>query len=215
MITTEGMARLEKLSEKYGVSTLRLMENAGAGLARIIIERYTLGRSKKRVLVVCYHGNNGGDGFVAARHLQKTPKLTVHVAFLGETEKLKAEAETNFERLDPDLLVSFERTDLDSYDIIVDALLGTGAKGQLKGPIASAVKRINASSAHIVAVDVPTGLDLDTGNTSEPTIHAELIVTFHDIKQGLVKANLEDKCIIVDIGVPEEAADELNEQKDR
>lgn len=215
MITTEGMARLERLSEKYGVSTLRLMENAGSGLARVIVERYELGRYRQRVLVVCYHGNNGGDGFVAARHLQKIPKLTVHVAFLGETEKLKAEAKTNFERLDPDLLVSFERADLESYDIIVDALLGTGAKGPLKEPLASAVRRINASSAHIVAVDVPTGLNPDTGEAAEPTIHAELIITFHDIKQGLVKANLQDKCIIVDIEVPKVAVDELNKLKDR
>lgn len=214
MITTEGMARLERLSEKHGVSTLRLMENAGAGLARVIVERYGLGRHRKRVLFVCHHGNNGGDGFVAARLLQRIPKLAVHVAFLGETEKLKAEAETNFERLDPGLLVSLERIDLKNYDIIVDALLGTGAKGQLKEPIASAVRRINASGAHVVAVDVPTGLDPDTGTASEPTIHAELIVTFHDIKQGLVEAGLEERCTILDIGVPKAAADEINEQKD-
>ncbi len=213
MITTEKMARLEKLSWRYGVSTLKLMENAGSGLARVIAERYDLGRYRKRILVVCYHGNNGGDGFVAARHLQKIPKLTVHVAFLGETEKLKAEAETNFERLDPGLLVSFERIDPGSYDIIVDALLGTGTKGRLREPLASAVECINASAAPVVAVDVPTGLNPDTGEWSSPCIDAELIITFHDIKQGLVKAGLENKCIIVDIGVPEAAVDELDEPK--
>lgn len=205
MITTEEMARLEKLSEKHGVSTLRLMENAGEGLARVIAERYKLGQYRKRVLLVCYRGNNGGDGFVAARYLKEIPKLTVHVAFLGETEKLKDEAKINFERLDPDLLVSFDRINLNDYDIIIDALLGTGTKGALREPIASAVRQINASSAHIVAVDVPTGLNPDTGNTSEPTIKAELIITFHDIKQGLIKANLKERCVVIDIGIPKAA----------
>ncbi len=202
MITTEEMARLEKLSEKHGVSTLRLMENAGKGLARVIVEHYKLGKYKKCVLVVCYHGNNGGDGFVAARYLQKISKLTVHVAFLGEIEKLKDEAETNFERLDPDLLVNFERITLNDYDVIIDALLGTGTTGALREPIAGAVHKINASDAHIVAVDVPTGLNPDTGEASEPTINAELIVTFHEIKQGLVKSYLKERCVLVDIGIP-------------
>ena len=205
MITIEEMARLERLSEKQGVTILRLMENAGKGLARVVVERYKLGKYRQRVLVVCYHGNNGGDGFVVARYLKKIPKLIVHVAFLGETEKLKGEAETNFERLDPDLLVNFEHITLNDYDIIIDALLGTGTKGALREPIASAVKKINASGAHIVAVDVPTGLNPDTGETSEPTINAELILPFHDIKQGLIKANLKGRCVVVDIGIPKEA----------
>ncbi len=205
MITTDEMVRLEKLSEKYGVSSLRLMENAGFGLSQVIEEKYNLGDGMKKVLFVCYHGNNGGDGFVAARYLGRLPKTKVHVAFLGNTSKLKNEAEANFTRLHPDILVSFDHIKIDKYDIIVDAMLGTGTKGKLRDPLASAVKCINASGAHVVAVDVPTGMNPDTGEKAEQCIEAELIVTFHDIKKGLVKAKLEDRCIIVDIGVPKVA----------
>ena len=212
MITTGKMALLERLSVKHGVSTLLLMENAGRGVARVVGERYGLGKEKKRILVVCYHGNNGGDGFVAARYLSKMHRTEVRVAFIGDTMRLKDEAETNFERLDPGLLVSFEGEDLSAYDIIIDALLGTGAKGQLREPLASAVKKINASNAHIVAVDVPTGLDPDTGERAEPCIEAELIVTFHDLKRGLVRAGLAGRSAVVDIGVPQAAVDELKGQ---
>ena len=205
MITTKEMARIEKLSEEHGVPPLRLMENAGFGLAKEIENRYNLGEASRKVLFVCYHGNNGGDGFVAARYLARLPKTKVHVAFLGDTGKLKDEAETNFERLHPDILVSFDHIKLDTYDIIVDALLGTGAKGELRDPIASAVRVMNASGSHIVAVDVPTGLDPDTGEKAESCIDAELVVSFHDIKKGLVEAGLEEKTVIVDIGVPKGA----------
>ncbi len=209
MITVKEMALLERLSAEHGVSTLLLMENAGRGLARVVEERYGLGKGRKRILVMCHHGNNGGDGFVAARHLAKVPRTEVAVAFIGDTMRLKGKAETNFERLDPRLLVPFGSEDLSRYDIIIDALLGTGATGQLREPLASAVRRINTSGAHVVAVDVPTGLDPDTGERSEPCVEAELIVTFHDLKQGLVKAGLEDRCVVVDIGVPEAAVRKL------
>ena len=201
MITTEEMARLDKESEKYGMTALKLMENAGEGVALIVAQRYPpAGRT--RILVVCYHGNNGGDGFVAARHL-KSMGFDVHVCFIGSTDKLKGPALTNFERLDADILVSFDKTTLEDYDVIIDALLGTGAQGALREPLASAVKAINKSGAHVVAVDVPTGMNPDSGETSEPTIEAELIVTFHDVKVGLEKAGLKECCIVVDIGIPE------------
>ena len=195
MITSAEMAELERLSEQRGIPPLRLMETAGAALADIIVERFR----PRKVLVVCYHGNNGGDGFVAARMLQHHVK--VRIAFLGRVEKLRGEALLNYERLDPRLLVSFPSVRLEDYDLLVDAMLGTGAKGPLREPLASAVRAMNASNVPIVAVDVPTGLDPDTGERSDPVIDAELIVTFHDIKTGLVKAGLQERCVVVDIGI--------------
>jgi ADP-dependent NAD(P)H-hydrate dehydratase / NAD(P)H-hydrate epimerase len=196
MISSSEMKALENNAD---ISKLTLMENAGRKVAEVIEEKYDL--KDKRVLVVSYHGNNGGDGFVAARQLAE--KAEVEILFLGEESRLKPEAAENLKRIEENALIQFiglDYVDFDDYDIIIDAILGMGIEGSLKPIIQSTIDKINSSKAVKVSVDVPSGLNPDNGEIHDIAIDADLIITFHDIKNGLKE--LEDKVLIVDIGIP-------------
>ena len=188
MITAKEMVELEA---KAGVPVMQLMENAGKALASAIQDK------GKKFLIVCYHGNNGGDGIVAAKYLSDADVL-----FVGDASKLKPEAKhyySELEKSDVQLFEDASMVDFRAYDVIVDALLGTGTAGGLKEPLASIVDAINGSGKYIVAVDVPTGMHPDTGEVVDNVVDADLIVCFHDIKTGLV--SLKNKVVIVDIGI--------------
>ena len=197
MITTEEMKQLE---DNCGVSKLSLMETAGRGVYNLIKEKFPDLKNKK-ILVVAYHGNNGGDGFVAARHLLE--EAETDVLFIGDEDKFKEEAKVNFKKIENEdriqVLVDYEGIDFNEYDVIIDAIFGTGVLGELKEPIKSIIELINNSKAYKIAVDVPTGLNPDTGEIAEKMVNADLIVTFHDIKRGLER--FKDKTIVVDIGI--------------
>ncbi|GAG32627.1 unnamed protein product [marine sediment metagenome] len=203
MLTTKQMKKLEDKSEYHGVSKRQLMENAGKGINNILKKKFK-DLKKKKILIVCYHGNNGGDGFVAARYLSN--KSTVEVLFIGDERKLKDDASFNFNKIINNYKIQFtygfEGLDFNKYHIIIDAMLGTGTKGKLREPISEVVDKINKSKAYKVAVDIPTGLDPDTGKILDKAIKPDLIITFHDMKTGLKK--LKNKTVIVDIGIPEE-----------
>jgi len=199
MITSQEMKELEEGARQAGVSSLKLMENAGKEVAAAIEKKFPL--KNKRVLVVCYHGNNGGDGFVAARYL--ADKAEVEVLFLGQEDKFRSEAKENFNlinEIDRIQFISLDFVSLDDYDIIIDAMLGTGTSGLLKSPFPTAIDAINSSKAFKVSVDVPTGLNPDTGKSSDKIVNADMIVTFHDLKKGL--KNFKSKTVIADIGIP-------------
>ena len=157
---------------------------------------------EKKILIVAYHGNNGGDGFVAARHLCN--EAETDVLFIGDEEKLKPESEANFRKIEFNeriqVLSDPEQTDFDDYDIIIDAMLGIGFSGDIKETIGMYIDLINESKAYKIAVDIPTGLNPDTGEIKDKAVNADLIITFHDVKSGL--ESLKDKVIIVDIGIP-------------
>lgn len=193
------MRFLEEKSERQGISKLQLMENAGKCIYTVIKERFPDLKGKK-VLVACYHGNNSGDGFVVARYLCE--ECETDVLFVGDETKFKEEAKDNFKKIEHNdlvqLMVEPEQLAFD-YDIIIDALLGTGSSGKLKEPISSLIDRINESAAFKISIDIPSGLDPDTGEVFDKMIGADLIVTFHDLKNGLEK--FKDKVIIVDIGL--------------
>jgi NAD(P)H-hydrate epimerase len=199
MITVEEMRKLEDKSEESGISKLQLMSNAGKGIFTVLNEKTEL--KNKNILIVCYHGNNGGDGFVAARHLCEVADLTV--LFIGDETKLKKEADVNYKRMlnNSKVQILFESGDInfDDFDIIIDAMLGIGIVGDIKEPISSAIDNINDSKAFKVAVDVPTGLNPDTGEIIDKVVNADMIVTFHELKAGLKK--LESKTVVVDIGI--------------
>ncbi|MFH1591069.1 MAG: NAD(P)H-hydrate epimerase [archaeon] len=196
MLTVAQMRELEDLSEQNGVSRAQLMQNAGRAAADMIKERYPDASSS--ALVVSYHGNNGGDGFVVARH------LGADVLFLGDENKLKPEARSAWDALDKRRIISdMEKVTWDRYALLVDSLLGTGTAGPLQGVLAAAVQRMNNHPAPIISLDVPTGVDPDAGDSSGDTIKADLIITFHDTKPGLVA--FKNICTIVDIGIPAEA----------
>jgi NAD(P)H-hydrate epimerase len=148
---------------------------------------------------VCYHGNNGGDGFAAAR-IMVMKGYPAEVLFIGEEGKLKDEARINFDRLTQlekkEKIKIFVKDFIDA-DIIVDAMLGISAHGPLKEPLYSAVKKINLSHSFKVSVDIPTGLDPDTGERQNNCVEADLIVTMHDLKPGLER--FKDRTEIVEI----------------
>jgi NAD(P)H-hydrate epimerase len=190
---------IKELEEKSAIPKRVLMENAGKAVYLAIKQRFDL--KDKKILVVCYHGNNGGDGFVAARHL--CDEAETDVLFIGDETRMKKDAKSNFKRIEYNEKIQFltdEEVDFDNYDIIIDAILGIGIKGRLNRGISAIIDDINNSKAFRVSIDIPTGLDPDTGEIVDKCINADLIVTFHDMKKGLEK--LEEKVVVADIGLP-------------
>ena len=196
MISSQDMRVLE---EKSGIPRSSLMENAGKAVYQTLKQRFDL--KDKRILVVCYHGNNGGDGFAAARYL--CDDAETDILFIGDENKLKKESMANFRRLERNEKVQFlvdDEVNFDDYDIILDAILGIGIHGRLNREISAVIDDINNSKAHKVSIDIPTGIDPDTGDVVDKCVNADLIITFHDIKKCLEK--LEEKTVVADIGLP-------------
>jgi len=187
-----------------------MMENAGAAATRYIVEKFS-NISSKKILVFAGLGNNGGDAFVVARHLAGYGSV-VKVILLGNPEKIKTEeGRTNWKLLEKmnslDLIVASDVHELDlEADIIVDGILGTGISGKIKEPHASAIDMINKSKAFKLALDVPSGLDPDTGNVSDKCVKADVTITFHKMKVGMPKRMDVCGIILVEkIGIPTEA----------
>lgn len=205
------MMILDVNSEYLGVSTLQLMENAGRSVADEITARFGRGSS---VVIYGGTGRNGGDGMVAARHLagrgfKATFRLVGEASLISDPivaknwQALKAMSSTvKIEELRD----SSALAESDS-DVLVDALLGTGVRGKLRQPILRAVQVINASRGFKVAVDVPTGIDSDTGEVLGEAVRASLTVTLHSSKKGFLKAKkFCGEIKVADIGIPPEAA---------
>jgi len=210
MITSREMRALELNSEYYGVSRLQLMENAGCSVAAEIASRFK--PEEARVVVFCGSGGNGGDGFVAARHLTCLG-FKVEVILAGTSADIVDKAaQRNWlalqslkdtialhEVYDSTLIPSLEA------EVVVDALLGIGLKGNLRPPILQFVRKINEMKSFRVAVDVPTGINSDSGEVLGEAVKANLTVTFHEAKPGLTKAKeYTGEIITRDIGLPKE-----------
>ena len=190
---------MRNLEAKSDIPRLILMENAGKAVYKAIKERFDL--KDKKILVVCYHGNNGGDGFVAARYL--CDEAETDILFIGDEGRLKKDALVNFKKIEHNEKVQFlldEKVDFSEYDIIIDAILGIGIKGRLNKEISAVIDNINKSGVFKVAIDIPTGLDPDSGEVIDKMVSADLVVTFHDLKKGL--ENFQEKVVIADIGLP-------------
>lgn len=206
-ITSREMRALELNSEYFGVSRLLLMENAGHNVALEVASRF---KPDETVTVFCGLGGNGGDGFVVARHLSAMG-FEVKVILAGRGRDISDEAALeNWNALQflKDSVSVHEVCDsalipeIDA-EIVIDALLGTGTKGKLRAPILQMVKKINATKAFRVAVDVPTGIDSDRGEVLEEAVRADVTVTFHRAKPGLAKAKeYVGELLTKDIGLP-------------
>jgi NAD(P)H-hydrate epimerase len=170
------------------------MENAAKGIFDEILNFVEPNVIIDRVGIVCGKGNNGGDGFAIARHFI-TSGINVHVISLGGEEELKGDALINFSILskllnhypDSKLVVFNSNKDLTGFEncqIIIDALLGTGYRGELNEPYKSIVEKLNLIPSIKVAVDLPSGLDLDN-STAETIFEADLTVTLAQLKTGL------------------------------
>ena len=189
---------MRALEARSSIPRSVLMENAGRAVYHVIRQRFDL--KDKKILVVCYHGNNGGDGFVAARHL--CDEAETDILFIGNESRLKKEAMTNFKKIEHNEKIQFltdDEVDFGEYDIIVDAILGIGIQGRLNREISAIIDDINNSKVYKVSVDIPTGLDPDSGLVVDKIVNSDLVVTFHDLKNGLEK--LQDKTVVVDIGL--------------
>ncbi len=201
------MRALEINSEYFGISLMQLMENAGSNIAKEIALRFS---KDNKVTIFCGLGGNGGDGFVAARHLLSLG-FKVSVFLIGKNKFIKHEsALKNWNSLQKlnnyieiqEILDSSDSLEVDSK-IVVDAILGTGSKGKLRQPIPKIVKFINSLEAVKVAIDVPTGIDSDSGECLGDAIKADITITFHKAKPGLLYAKKYCGEIIVrKIGLP-------------
>ena len=190
-ITSDEMRTLEVNAQYFGVSLLQLMENAGRSVAQETISRF---QKNKKAVVFCGLGGNGGDGFVAARHLLAAD-FEVTVVLMGRSRDINHEsAMSNWVILQSlqnkvDLIEVTDSSLIPKVNagIVIDALLGTGTKGKLKPPITQAVNYINSLTSFKIAVDVPTGIDSDTGELLGVAVKADITITFHKEKAGLEK----------------------------
>jgi len=208
-ITSRQMDALDTNCEFLGLSRLQLMENAGSAVSAEVMSLPT----RERVLIVAGKGNNGGDGFVAARHLVG---YDVTVILLGKINEVKTkEATKNLTILNKTGIPIIEVTNptalepsyFSDCDVIVDAIFGTGIKGKIREPESTAIDMINASIAKVVSVDVPSGMDPDTGQL-EKAVKANVTVTFHLPKPGLLELHSQEyvgEIAVADIGIPYEA----------
>jgi len=203
-----------RATEGLSISSLRLMENAGKAVVSEIVERFSRS-GPDRVGVLCGRGHNGGDGFVIARQLTLLGK-SVDVALYGRIEELDGDVLSCFKALAEEGVSVFEVASLGEWDLwkpilsrcglLVDALVGTGLRKGLEGPITEIVKDVNLSRLPVVSVDVPTGVVGGSGPSETPCILASLTVTFAAPKMVLISPmgiEHSGEVVVADIGIPE------------
>ena len=205
------MMQIEENGHQMGFSRKFMMENAGAAATKRLVEK--LGDVKsKNVLVFAGLGNNGGDGLVIARHLAGYGS-SVTVFLLGQPDNIRSEeCSWNWNLLEKmksvKLLTGVKLEHLNNleFDIIIDGILGTGISGEIREPQASAITFINKSNAFKLAVDIPSGVDPDTGNRNLPHVNADMTVTFHRMKVGMPKRiDVCGEIFVEKIGIPPDA----------
>ncbi len=212
-ITNDEMLVAEFNSEYLGVTHFQLMEAVGANIAREIVARVSGAKSSPKIHVIAGPGKNGGDGFAVARHLA-SQGFRVKTTLVGRSDDVTDASARH--QLDAILQMSdsveFESlTDSSQLrpieaDIILDALLGTGVRGDLHQPLLAAVRMINRSKGYKIALDLPSGLDTDTGAPHGEAVKANLTLSLHKVKLGLVKGKeYAGEPIALSIGIPPEA----------
>jgi hydroxyethylthiazole kinase-like uncharacterized protein yjeF len=196
------MAAVDRNAAALGVPRRVLMESSGHAVADAVRAVADPGDA---VAVLCGRGNNGGDGAVAARVLDGA--FDVRTRLLGRRETISTDiARANWAALvrsgaDAREVRDSRALSLDDPDVVVDALLGTGVDDAPREPAASAIRAVDAADATVVAVDVPSGVDADTGRAAGGAVDADRVVTFHDDKPGLAAADTT----VADIGIPDAA----------
>ena len=194
--------------EEYGVPGFDLMSRAGEAAFELLRDRWPLAR---RLCVFCGVGNNGGDGYLIAALAEKAG-FEAHVVQVGDPDKTQGDALTAWQRADAEG-ASFERFNPEGIyggDVIVDALLGTGLNGDVRGEYVAAIDLINQSECPVLAVDIPSGLCSDTGRVLGRTVEADCTVSFIGLKQGLLTGQAPDyvgDLYYASLAVPEEVLD--------
>lgn len=216
IITTQQMTELEERAAKeYSITQKVLMENAGAGIARWIEEFVKENGISGEILIISGRGNNGGDSFVAARHLADSG-FKVELILLSKEADLKGAAKSNYLKLKKKKKVTvskvttpvqFEKIEprFYNYNLILDGILGTGLRGEAGGLIKKAVEFINGLSKTVISIDIPSGMDANSGGGL--CINAYATLTMGLPKVGIIKPEVEDTVgyiHIIDIGLPQE-----------
>ncbi len=217
VLSRDAIRKVDRIAiEKYGISGLVLMENAGRGVADIISAEGIRGP----VAVCCGKGNNAGDGFVIARHLELGGH-SVSVLLWSDPAEFRGDARTNFEILrhtDVPIVRVTENPGeaerlVQSADWIVDALLGTGVRGEPRPPLDAAIRLINESGGKKFAVDVPSGLDCDTGEAASICARADMTGTFVAAKPGFFQNDgpaMVGRIYVLQIGTPRKIVQEVS-----
>jgi NAD(P)H-hydrate epimerase len=209
-LTRQQLRDLDRLAvAEFGMPAEVLMENAGRSAVELLLGLGATGP----VVICCGKGNNGGDGFVVARHLDLN-SVPLQILLFGKADDLRGEAKTNFTIIERAGLPLRSITSMDPHDLdrefatadwIVDALYGTGFKGSLRAPMDEVVSRINASGRPVLAIDIPSGLDCDTGIALGPAVRARHTITFVASKVGFqnpAAASYLGQVHVAGIGVP-------------
>ena len=212
IVTAAQMRAIDQQSiDQHSVPGPTLMENAGQGIAERILEEILETPSQNRALVFCGKGNNGGDGFVIARALTEAG-VQVSVYFIGPVEKLSHDARLNYDRLlkvgpvPAEITSARDLPTIDECDCVIDAVFGTGFAGEPEGLAAELIEHINLYDTEIVAVDLPSGLDADTGSYIQTVVAADRTYTLGLPKYGLFVSpgrELAGLVEVVPIGIPE------------
>ena len=211
LLTAKTAKKIDtKAKDILGVSTLVLMENAGR---RVMEEAIKILKDKKSLAIFCGKGNNGGDGFVAARHLL-IQDIKPDIFLAGNINDVQNEARINL-----DILLKLKqkiteveeenlclvKNKISKYALIIDALLGVGLKGEVRGIFRDLIGIINSSKSYILSVDIPSGLDATTGKVLGCCVKADKTVTFVAKKRGMVLGEGTKYCgriIVKDLGIP-------------
>jgi NAD(P)H-hydrate epimerase len=216
-ISSDQMYTIEdKAHNLIGMKRIYMMENAGHGVADFIILKFKRKLRGKQIVAICGTGNNGGDGFVASRHLSYYYGARLRLVLLGFPNDLRTEeARINWEiiqKMDSiETTFGYEINDefkksIGNADVIIDGIFGTGIRGEIREPHSSAIELINKSKAYIVSVDVPSGIDPNSGRAHDKSVKADATVTFHRMKKGLLNNKKYTGVIHVEkIGIPHES----------
>lgn len=212
--TAKKMREVDKAAIDEGnIPGIILMENAAFACVREITKKFR--KKGLKVAVFCGKGNNGGDGFAISRHLSRLSFVVDVFPVCGYG--FSPDAETNFNMLkntDCNIRTALNIPELEipSYDFVIDAIFGTGISGDITGDVKEIIEYINEYSKYIISIDVPSGLNCDTGSVSNPTVRADMTITLAAYKYGELTFPGADFCgrvIPVDIGIPEAFTDKL------
>ncbi|HET6199406.1 MAG TPA: NAD(P)H-hydrate dehydratase [Candidatus Acidoferrales bacterium] len=229
ILTVDEMRAADRLTtERYAIPSLALMENAGSAITRFIAAHFSP-LKRRRVVVLCGKGNNGGDGFVVARKLRELGGQPIVLLFADPSE-LTGDAAENFRRLHTASIETAvirdatawgqARNSLADAAVIVDALFGTGLRGSVEGLLAQVIQDVNAHEHRtcIVSVDIPSGLLGDTGEVAGPAVVADYTITFTAPKVGMIAASARPwigRLTVADIGSPRALIEEISQSNVR
>lgn len=208
IVTAQEMKRIEKNAAESGLSYYQMMENAGNAAVKIVLEKFK--NDTSRILILTGKGNNGGDGYVATRLLSEhgchTSVLAVDGAPVTEDAKKNYLLCKNKNITFCSLTEGFLSNQLQSFSLIIDALYGTGFHGALRPHAAAVLTAINAHTAKVIALDIPSGVNGDTAEADKNAIRADVTIAFDSLKPAHTSPSAAQYCgevICADIGIPE------------